>query len=109
LDMFPTGTTFWGADFHAINTTDPFEVVVTGGSGILSVTGVGVDFWGFVDPLEISSLTFRDTGQPDGATQNFSWDNVTTAGAAVPTPPALTLLIPGLLGLCMARHQWWLN
>ncbi len=106
---FITGTAYWGADMFFINPANPINVVVTGGSGVLDITQIGTTFFGFYDPLGITSVTFLNMGtiNPDGfrTFTNYSWDNITTATVQVPEPGTLALFGLGLFGMGLARRR----
>ena len=92
FDSFPTGTQLWGTDFAAFAPTDTFDVTVVGGSGTLLLEDVAApDFFGFQDPMGLTSVTFQNL-----IGSNYSLDDVTTA---IPEPSTALLLGLGLLGL----------
>jgi hypothetical protein len=65
FDAFPVGTQLWGTDFAAFNSTDIFDITVVGGSGTLVLDDVSPsDFFGFQDPMGLTSVTFQNVS-PD--------------------------------------------
>lgn len=100
IDGLPAGTVYWGASMSYVFPSNDFEVVVTGGSGTLTVTEAGPAFLGFHDPLGITSVTFENVAE--GSTGNFSWDDVTTT--QIPEPSTLGLVAMGLAFLALARR-----
>lgn len=92
-------TTYWGTDIQQIGFggDNTLRITVVGGSGTLTVEATGHDFWGFHDALGISSVSFLNLGDGQGATGNYGFDNVVTTTNSVPTPSTLTLLAAGAL------------
>jgi len=108
FDLFPTGTTLVGLDLFYIDPPDTFDIVVTGGSGILNISQTGSSlgtFLGFQDLLGISSITFLNQGQVS-STGNYSFDNIQTAsGSNVPEPTSMALFGLTALGLGFAARR----
>jgi hypothetical protein len=111
IDGLPASTTFFSVHMNYIRASDPFEVIVTGGSGVSTFNETGRLFFGFHDPLGLTSVFFENLGQYLGPELgigfgNFSFDDVTTAQkpSSVPEPPTSVLLMIGLLGLLVTRR-----
>jgi hypothetical protein len=75
VDALPDGTTHWGVDISTFGPGDDFQVIVTGGSGVLDITVSNFEFLGFFDPLGIESVTVENLTP----FFNYQWDNFTTA------------------------------
>lgn len=101
FSAFPEGTTHIGITLHYLNPSNPINVVITGGSGVLDITETGTSFLGFTDPLGITSVTFENLGPLGG--YNYSFDDVITA--QVPEPSTLALFCMGLAGLILRRRS----
>ena len=95
---FPAGTKFWSTRIIYASDGDILRVTVTGNSGVLQVdlppegwVPAGV-FVGFSDSAGLDSIVFQlIQGQV-----NYSFDNVTTAGAHSVAPPVIS--VPTLSG-----------
>jgi hypothetical protein len=99
FDLFPPGTTHWSADMYFVHPSNIIEVIVTGGSGVLSFQGVSSEFYGFSDSLGLTNISFQNlTG-----TGNYSFDNITTT--SVPVPAAVWLFGSALGGLGWLRRK----
>ncbi len=117
FSQLPGDATHWGATLGYFIETDLLDIVVTGNSGVLNLTGIELGgfafgFFGVFDPLGLISISFRNNGTPlDNGTLigNYSFDNVVTASAAPPVtvtePASLILLSLGLAGLAFLRRQ----
>lgn len=100
FDAFPTGTRIWATDFGAFSAADTFDVTVVGGSGTLVLSGVVPgDFFGFLDPAGLTSVSFANTA---ASPSNYALDNVTTA---VPEPSTALLLVTGLAALAASSYR----
>jgi hypothetical protein len=103
FDLFPVGTTHWGADMEFVNSGNTIEIIVTGGSGTATFQGPTAEFYGFSDSLGLTSIAFHNLGTL-GLVANYSFDNVTTA-SAVPIPAAVWLFGSALVGLGWMRRR----
>lgn len=105
FSTFPLNTLYFGISLHSINGTDLFDISVIGGSGRLDLSrSPASDFFGFHDPLGLSSVSFRNRGT-DHEDLSRSWSYVTFDDVitAVPTPTTLLLVIVALGALLRAR------
>lgn len=107
FSALPAGTTFWGSDVFFLGADDEFTISVVGGSGTLNVNAVSPGslngFFGFNDPLGITSVTFAHSGNGS----NYTFDNIVTASPAeaLPAPSAIAILGFGLLALGAAAKR----
>lgn len=106
FSSLPLYTQYFGTSFHSVNGTDLFDISVIGGSGILNLSAVpAINFYGFHDPLGLSSISFRNRGTDYGSARGwsyFTFDDVTTA---VPAPGTSLLLIGALATLLRVRRR----
>jgi hypothetical protein len=99
FDAVPSDTAYFGLELLALQSSNTFQINVTGGSGVLSFTQSGADFLGFYDALGITSITFENLGSGN-TSANYSFDNIVTAQlSAVPVPAAGWLFMSALVGL----------
>jgi hypothetical protein len=100
FDAFPAATQLWGTDFAPFGPTDIFDITVVGGSGTLVLDDVAPsDFFGFEDPLGLTSVTFENVSI--GGQSNYVFDDVTTA---VPEPSSALLVGLGLVWVAGRRR-----
>ncbi|MGE0377876.1 MAG: PEP-CTERM sorting domain-containing protein [Planctomycetaceae bacterium] len=112
FDLFPVGTTLVGMDLFYISPLDLFDIMVTGGSGVLNISQTGSSlgtFLGVQDPLGITSITFSNPGQPTvpgSSVSNYSFDNIQTAsGSEVPEPASVVLFGLTALGMGVVARR----
>lgn len=112
---FASGTTLWavaeffslpGAVIGGVQTPpDRFRVTVVGGSGTSMFEEAEKSFWGFGDPLGLTSVTFTNLGGGLGMS-NYSFDDIMTAApASVPEPASMLLLATGVASLMVRRRS----
>lgn len=100
LDNFVSGTNYLGLDFTKIESDDPFEIIVTGISGVSVFDSFVVSgLLGFGDEEGLVSISFRNLGREFIGFGNYAFDDVITGAglsSVVPVPAALPLFGTGL-------------
>ncbi|MFK5951087.1 MAG: hypothetical protein QM500_20220 [Methylococcales bacterium] len=105
FNNFSTRTVYWAVSMDFVRPSDPFNIRVNTGSGVLSVDFTANQqsyFLGFYDALGIDSVSIKNYGA-NNQMGNYSFDNITTN--AVPIPTALWLFGSGLLELLRVARR----